>query len=357
VHEKAVEGGPKARPPLHRAAAALGFWAAAALLFGALNGAAQARDRVTISAFQSAFVNLPIYVAKQLKLFEKHGLDVELLYGTGIQVTNILMGGSADFGAFAVEHGITVIGKGQDVRLLVLDQTLPPFAMIVRNDVPTPHLDQPYPAMLQDLKGLKLGITTIGASTDVTLRYLLHQVGIEPQDVQLIPAGAPSAQIAALKNKMIDGALSTEPVQSEAISGLKIAKMVLDIQGGNGPPIFRDYAYNGVFTTGSYLKSHPEQAHAVVAAVAEAEEMINDPGHLDEVAQVAADNMRGFDPALLRAFIEKYRTIFHPIATPQAIDNVETYLRGAQMLAQPVPYERVVATDFMPHEFPATAGR
>ena len=36
------------------------------------------------------------YVAKHLKLFEKHGVDIELVYGTGIQPANIFVSGSAD---------------------------------------------------------------------------------------------------------------------------------------------------------------------------------------------------------------------------------------------------------------------
>ena len=311
----------------------------------------QALDTVRIAAFQGAFVNLPIYVAQAFKLFEKHGIQADLIYGTGIQVTNIMVGGSADFGAFAVEHGIAIIGKAQDVRLLVVNQSLPPYGLIVRADVPTPNADRPYPEMLKDMKGLKLGITTIGAATDLTLRYLLHQVGIEPSDVKIIPAGAPSAQIAGLKNGLIDGALSGEPTQSEAIYRLKIAKMVLDIQGGQGPEVFRDYAYNGVWTTGAYLQKYPERARAVVAAVVDAETMINDPAHTDEVVKVAADNMPGFDPELLRDFIVKYRAIFRPIATPKQIENVETYLQGAGMLSAPIPYAEVVAADFMPRDF------
>lgn len=317
----------------------------------------QALDTVRISAFQGAFVNLPVYVAKAFKLFEKHGVEAELIYGTGIQVTNIMVGGSADFGAFAVEHGITIIGKGQDVRLLVVNQTLPPYGLIVRNDVPTPNAGKPYPEMLKDLKGLKLGITTIGASTDITLRFLLHQVGIEPNDVKIIPVGAAGPQVAGLKNGLIDGALSAEPAQSEAVDGLKIAKLILDIQGGQGPEIFRDYAYNGVWTTGAYLKKYPERAHAVVDAIVEAETMINDPTHADEVAQVAIDNMPGFDPAILRAFIAKYRSVFQPIATQKQIENVETYLQGAEMLSAPIPYDKIVAADFMPRDFTPPAGK
>jgi NitT/TauT family transport system substrate-binding protein len=318
---------------------------------------AQALDKVRISAFQGAFVNLPVYVAQAFKLFEKHGVEAELIYGTGIQVTNIMIGGSADFGAFAVEHGITVIGKGQDVRLLVVNQTLPPYGMIVRNGVPTPNAGKPYPEMLKDLKGLKLGITTIGASTDVTLRFLLHQVGIEPSDVTIIPVCAAGPQVAGLKNGLIDGALSAEPAQSEAVDGLKIAKLVLDIQGGQGPEIFRDYAYNGVWTTGAYLRKYPERAHAVVDAIVDAETMINDPAHTDDIAKVAADNMQGFDPAILRGFIVKYRAIYRPNATPKQIDNVETFLQGAEMLSGPIPYDKIVAGDFMSRDFAAPAGK
>jgi NitT/TauT family transport system substrate-binding protein len=330
----------------------------AAMLAGLLWAApSQALDKVRISAFQGAFVNLPVYVAQTFKLFEKHGVEVELIYGTGIQVTNIMIGGSSDFGAFAVEHGITVIGKNQDVRLLVVNQTLPPYGLIVRNEVPTPHVDKPYPEMLKDMKGLKLGITTIGAATDLTLRFLLHQVGIEPSDVKIIPAGAPGAQLAGLKNGMIDGALSGEPTQSEAIYRLKIAKMILDIQGGQGPEVFRDYAYNGVWTSGAYLKKYPERAHAVVDAIVDAEMMINDPAHTDDIVKVASDNMPGFDPEILRNFIVKYRAIYRPIATPKQIENVETYLHGAEILSAPIPYDKIVAADFMPREFTPPVGK
>lgn len=317
----------------------------------------QALDKVRISAFQGSFVALPLYVAQAFKLFEKHGVEAELIYGTGIQVTNILVGGSADFGAFAIEHGINLMGKGQDLRLLVVCQGATPYGLIVRNDVPTPNRDKPYPEMLKDLKGLKLGVSTIGAGTDTMLRYLLHQAGIEPSDVQILPVGGVGAQVAGIKNGVIDGALSFEPAQSEAVDGLKIAKMVLDMEGGQGPEMFRDYAYNGVWATSTYLKQHPESARAVIAAVVDAEAMINDPAETDKVLKVAVDNMHGIDPALLRGYIVKYRKIFQPVATPPQIEHVETFLQGSKLLGAPIPYDKVVATDLMPQKFAAPGGR
>ncbi len=330
--------------------------AAALLLAGSLWASpSHALDKVRISAFQGSFVALPLYVAQAFKLFEKHGVDAELIYGTGIQVTNILVGGSADFGAFAIEHGVTLLGKGQDLRLLVVCQGSTPYGLIVRNDVPTPNLGKPYPEMLKDMKGLKLGVSTIGAGTDTMLRYLLHQAGIEPSDVQLLPVGGVGPQVAGIKNRVIDGALSFEPAQSEAVDGLKIAKMVLDMEAGQGPEMFRDYAYNGVWATGAYLKDHSDQARAVIAALADAEAMINDPAQTDKILQVAVDNMHGIDPALLRGYIEKYRQIFHPIATPAEIEHVETFLQASNLLNAPIPYDKVVATDLMPQNFVAPA--
>lgn len=326
---------------------------ALALVAAALGWASPARalDKVRISAFQGSFVALPLYVAQAYKLFEKQGVEADLIYGTGIQVTNILVGGSADFGAFAIEHGITLLGKGQDLRLLVVCQGAMPYGLIVRNDVPTPNLDKPYPEMLKDVKGLKLGVSTLGAGTDTMLRYLLQQAGIQPSEVQILPVGGVGQQVAGIKNRVIDGALSYEPAQSEAVNELKIAKMVLDMEAGQGPEMFRDYAYNGLWATGAYLKQHGPQARAVVAAVADAETMINDPSETDKVLKVAADNMHGIDPALLRGYIEKYRAIFQPVATPAQIEHVETYLQGAKMLSQPIAYDRVVATDLMPQTF------
>jgi NitT/TauT family transport system substrate-binding protein len=169
---------------------------ATALLLAGLVWASpsQAVDKVRISAFQGSFVALPLYVAQAFRLFEKHGVEAELIYGTGIQVTNILVGGSADFGAFAIEHGVTLLGKGQDLKLLVVCQGPTPYGLIVRNDVPTPNAGKPCPEMLKDLKGLKLGVSTLGAGTDTMLRYLLHQAGMEPSDVHISRSAASASR-------------------------------------------------------------------------------------------------------------------------------------------------------------------
>src|SRR5690349_9076300 len=260
------------------------------LAFAAPAGAA---EKVKMSTFQANLCCFTVYVAKALGLFDKHGVDVDLVYGTGIQVTNIMVSGSADVGAFAVEHGVAVAAKGQDLKLLVLNQQLPPLSLIVRNDVPTPNADKPYPQMVRDLKGLKIGISSAGASTDTTLQYLIREAGLDPKkDVTIIPVGDPNTMLAALKNGVIDGAMAVEPTQTAAVSGpARFAKTVVDLEAG-GAPLFREYAYNGVWARPATLKERPQVARAIVAATIEAEQIINDPGRMEDLLKVGAATMR-----------------------------------------------------------------
>jgi hypothetical protein len=51
------------------------------------------------------------------------------------------------------------------------------------------------------------------------------------------------------------------------------------------------------------------------------------------------------------AYLEKYRSIFQPVAIPQAMENVNKLLLAGNLIAQAVPYDRIVATELMPREF------
>src|SRR5260370_10403650 len=112
---------------------------------------AGAGEKVKLSTFQANLCCFTVYVAQHLKLFEKHGVDVELVYGTGIQVANIMISGSAEVGAFSVEHGVAVTAQGKDPQLLRLNVQLTPLIPILRNAVPTPNTATTYTQQLRHL--------------------------------------------------------------------------------------------------------------------------------------------------------------------------------------------------------------
>jgi NitT/TauT family transport system substrate-binding protein len=180
---------------------------------------------------------------------------------------------------------------------------------------------------------------------------LLREAGLDPKkDANIVPVGDPGTMLAALKNGVIDAAMAVEPTQVVALHGAKIARMILDIEGG-AAPLFREYAYNGMFVRAATLKERPQLARGIVDAVVEAEQAINDPSRVDEIMEVGAAYLKGLEPALLRAYLDRYRSIFRPVATPRAMENVNKLLVAGNLITQMVPYDRIVATEFMPSGF------
>ena len=61
-----------------------------------------------------------------------------------------------------------------------------------------PHLDKPLKDRLQAMKGLRIGITTPGATSDLFMRFLFRSVGMDPDhDLEIVPLGGVSIQVAA----------------------------------------------------------------------------------------------------------------------------------------------------------------
>ena len=220
----------------------------------------------------------------------------------------------------------------------MLEQKLLPLSLIAHDDVALPNADKPYPQNLVDLKGLKIGISGRGASTDTATRFMLRQAGLDPdKDVTIMPVGDPGTMLASLKNKVIDAAMAVEPTQTAAIASLKIANTIADIEGGGGPAVFHPYAYNGIFVHTAFLNEHAETARAMVAAVVEACAIVNDPARVADLMDVAANYMKGSDPAVIKTYLEKYRTNYGAVATRQGVDNVSAMLLAWQSIAKAVP--------------------
>jgi NitT/TauT family transport system substrate-binding protein len=311
---------------------------------------ARADDSLKIAAFDGAFVNFPLYVATDLHLFDKHGVRAELVYGLGSQAPTMVMSGATQFGGFAVEHGLLLMGKGQQLKLLVLCQSNPPFDLIVRKDIALPNRAAGFPESVTDLKGLRLGISAPGASADTGLRLLLQQAGLDPErDVKLVSIGDAMTQLAALQNRTVDGTMAFEPIQTQAVLGTHAYQSVVNLEKGDaGPEIYREYAFNGLFARKDYIDAHPAQVKAVVAAIVEAEQVINDPARIDEVTHVAEIHMHGIPHDLLKQYVTTYRHVFEPVASPRAIANVNRFVMFQKQLSEPIPYERAVDTRYMP---------
>lgn len=152
--------------------------------------------------------NIIIFVTKEGKLFEKYGLDAEVivLRGSG-EASKAMIGGSLQIAPIATPTVINADLAGADLSILA--HTMPGVihALMVKSDIKRP----------EDLKGKRIAVTTYGSLTDFLVRYIVKKKGLNPdKEVALIQMGGDNERIAALKQGAVDAAALSYPAYGVA---------------------------------------------------------------------------------------------------------------------------------------------
>lgn len=234
------------------------FLASAALLLPNSLGAQDKKlDSFTISYASVSGTRAPLWIAKDLGLFEKYGLDGNLVYiASGVTSVNALLGGSVDIIAAS---GSSAIGAAARGAPLVIIASLGHIAYKL--------IAHPNITTVQGLKGKIIGSSRIGAGTDYALQRLLPKLGLTPgKDVTLLPTGISESdrRLLMLMQGKIDATLGTEDnLLQLAAKGMKFS-------------VLADVYEAGIYTTGSdiatsrqLLKQKPRQLKAFLAALTE----------------------------------------------------------------------------------------
>jgi NitT/TauT family transport system substrate-binding protein len=144
--------------------------------------------------------SIPWVVAKDARLFEKNGLDVDMIYiGASSAIVQSMLAGSANLAGFAGPAVISnVVGGGDIIQVAAM---APYFtqSVMVRADIRD----------LRSLQGKKIGVTRFGSVTDLALRALLERYNIK--EVTVLQMGGFGEAVAALSRGAIDGAVLSPP--------------------------------------------------------------------------------------------------------------------------------------------------
>lgn len=184
-----------------------------------------------------------LWAAKEAGLFEKHGLDVTLIYiGGSSRVVQSMLAKEIPIAEIAIPAVIQANLAGADLVMLAGPNHKPGQKLMVKPDLKGPS----------DLKGKKLGVTRFGTSDDFLLRFLLGKWGIQPdREVALIQMGGSQESLAGLASGAIDGGVLSSPLNLRA---QKLGfHMMADLS-----EIGIDYQGAGVVTTRRYVSENPE---------------------------------------------------------------------------------------------------
>ncbi|HWH78156.1 MAG TPA: ABC transporter substrate-binding protein, partial [Candidatus Binatus sp.] len=123
---------------------------------------------------------LPLLVAKDLGIFEKYGLDVDLVViGGGSRLMQALVGRSLDSANVAAMAPIRANFAGANVVITgaFLNRNL--YKFVTRKEIQKPA----------DLRGKKLGVVNFGGANEFSILMALKSWGLPPESVKIVPAG------------------------------------------------------------------------------------------------------------------------------------------------------------------------
>ena len=220
----------------------------AALLMALAAGFAMPATADTLrigKAGREAFSFVSADVGQRTGLFKKHGIDLEIAsFGGDARIQQAMAADGIDIG-LGSGPGLAFVVKGSPVKGIAA-MAGPPllFALVTRTDNTVRTAD--------DLKGRKVGVSTVGSVTSWIVSEVANQKGWGFDGVTQVAIGDDANRIAALKAKAIDGAI------------VNLAVALKYVQTGEGRIMLRfnelikDFHVHVIFATDKAITGKPE---------------------------------------------------------------------------------------------------
>jgi len=214
---------------------------------------------------QSLLVYLPTTLAAQLGYYKAEGLDVGLQdLQAGSKALTALVGGSVDVTSGYYDHTIQTQAKGKSIESFVTMLQLPALVLAVSPKSSKPIND------ITDLKGLNVGVTAPGSSTDFFLKYLLDKAGLGPNDVSTLGIGGGATAVAAMEQGKVDAAVLIDPAVTELqkrVGNLQILRDLRTEKGVEAVYGVQQYPAAVLYSQTSWVKDNPETAGKLARAI------------------------------------------------------------------------------------------
>jgi len=192
-----------------------------ALLFGSIADAT-AQTPIKVRFAWQPYNTVLFYTARDLKLFEKAGLDAELVkFTAGPPQFAAYRSESIDAGLFGTAGYVVGLSQGLDLKNFYI-QIVSAYAdgLVVRPDSGI--------ATIKDLKGKKIAYLR-GTSAHIGLITAAAKAGLVPDDIRMITMDI-SNMVPAFSAKDIDGAYAWEPwISKMEAAGGKVITRTIDL--------------------------------------------------------------------------------------------------------------------------------
>ncbi len=145
----------------------------------------------------------PLYVAEQKKMFEKNGIQVEVIIIRGAtNVVRAVLSETIPIGRINPDYVIGAAEKGAKVKIVAANMEKIPYDIYARPEIKTGA----------DLKGKTLGVSTLTGGTTLMVHEVLEKAyKLKENDYKLLVVGTSPERYAALKGGSVQATFMGPP--------------------------------------------------------------------------------------------------------------------------------------------------
>jgi NitT/TauT family transport system substrate-binding protein len=205
---------------------------------------AAAAEKINASYGAISGTMAPIWAAKEARLFDKQGLDLNLVYiPGGPRSVMSLIGNSLEFVNHSGMPALEAYLRGADTAMIASSLNQLEHAVMAHKSI----------AGVEQLKGKIIGMSAPGALTDVVLREALRFYGISDKEVTIIPVGDEGARLTSLQSGRVQAVIISGVQRLTATRMgfrlvIDLAKLPIEVAGSS------------ILARRSYLAQNPEIA-------------------------------------------------------------------------------------------------
>ncbi|HEX9145982.1 MAG TPA: ABC transporter substrate-binding protein, partial [Candidatus Binatia bacterium] len=168
-----------------------------ALLSGWILTMAKPAQSKTYVAYISDSMNSSViyWIAKDVGIFKKHGLDLETIFLNGsVRGIQSLLAGDLGYSGAVGTAVINAKLAGGDIAIIQSQMNTLPYYIIGNPNIKSP----------EELRGKSAAVHIPGTSADFALRLALMRVGVPYKDIKAVTLGGAPARIAAMLTGQTD---------------------------------------------------------------------------------------------------------------------------------------------------------
>jgi ABC-type nitrate/sulfonate/bicarbonate transport system substrate-binding protein len=220
----------------------------------------------------------PLWIAKDKKFFDKHGLDVQMiLVSGGSLVAQMLASGEIQMTANAPASLVNLIAGGEKLSFFLGLSNTSPFSLVT----------QPNLRKAEELRGKRLGTARFGGSSHISALIALEYLGLnlKRDKIILVQTGVDPERMAALESKAIDAAM-LQRVATKVMTS-KGYYPLLNMNQAKIP-----YQNTGLAMKRDFAGANPKAVEGIARAIIEGYGFIFNKNNKPAVKEIIARNLR-----------------------------------------------------------------